>query len=568
MRATSSLQHGRAGGPRPASEPRLALFLWPILPADSSARVCSGPVTGDRCILAIDLGTSGPKVAITTMQGRVLGCASHPTELHLLPGGGAEQDPEDWWAAIRAATAKLHAQAVAAPTSVAAIAVTSQWAGTVPIDRDGTPLHRAIIWMDSRGAKYVGRVAGGMLRVEGYGVTKLARWIRRTGGAPSLVGKEPLSHILWLRHERPEIYRKAHKFLEPKDWLNHRLCGAIAATYDSIALHWVTDNRDPSRIDYDDELLRMATLDRAKLPPLLGATEVVGELTTRAAEDLGVPAGIPVVGGTPDVHSAAIGSGAVRDFQAHVYLGTSSWLSCHVPWKKTDLFNNMGSLPSALPGRYFLANEQETAGKCLEWLRDSVFFRDDALDPGAPPADAIARLDAIAAESEPGSRGVVFTPWLYGERCPRADHSLRAGFFNQSLTTTRADLVRAVLEGVAYNSRWLLGAVEKFAGRRMSPIRVIGGGARSDLWCQIYADVLDREIEQVVDPVQCNARGAALLAALGLRHTTVDEIPALVTVKHRFSPRREHRDVHDAGFATFLEIYRANKGIYARLNRH
>jgi xylulokinase len=526
-------------------------------------------VTGDdRCILAIDLGTSGPKVALTTMQGRVLGCASHPTELHLLPGGGAEQDPEDWWAAIRAATAKLHAQAVAPPDRVAAIAVTSQWAGTVAIDRDGTPLHRAIIWMDSRGAKYVRRVAGGLVRVEGYGVTKLARWVRRTGGAPSLAGKEPLSHILWLRHERPEVYRSAHKFLEPKDWLNLRLCGRIAATYDSIALHWVTDNRDPSRIDYDDELLGLCTLDRDKLPPLVGATDILGQLRGDAARDLGVPADIPVVGGTPDVQSAAIGSGAVRDFQAHVYLGTSSWLSCHVPWKKTDLFNNMASLPSALPGRYFLANEQETAGKCLEWLRDNVLCRDDALDPGAPPSDALARFDALAAESPAGSDGVIFTPWLYGERCPRADHSLRAAFYNQSLTTTRADLVRAVLEGVAYNNRWLLGAVEKFAGRRLDPIRVIGGGARSDLWCQIFADVLDREIEQVEDPVQCNARGAALLASLGLHHTTVDDIPKLVTIARRFSPRREHRDVYDAGFAAFLDIYRANRGIYARLHRH
>lgn len=524
-------------------------------------------MSDEHHILAIDLGTSGPKVALTTLQGRVLGCESHPTRLELLPGGGAEQDPDDWWAAIVAATAKLHALRLADPASVKAIAVTSQWAGTVAIDRDGKPLHPAIIWMDSRGAKYVARMAGGLVKVEGYGITKLAKWLRRTGGAPSLVGKEPLSHILWLRHERPEIYRKAYKFLEPKDWLNHRLCGEIAATYDSIALHWVTDNRDPSRIDYDDELLALATLERSKLPPLRGATEVIGHLRADSARDLGLSGEVQVVGGTPDVQSAAIGSGAVRDFQAHVYLGTSSWLSCHVPWKKTDLFNNMASLPSALPGRYFLANEQETAGKCLEWLRDNVLCRDDALSPGPPAADALRTFDALAADSPAGSDGLIFTPWLYGERCPKADHTLRAGFHNLSLRTTRADIVRAVLEGVAYNNRWLLGAVETFARRRLDPIRVIGGGARSDLWCQIFADVLDREIEQVEDPVQCNARGAALLAALGLHHTRVEDIPGLVTVAQRFSPRREHRDVYDAGFAAFLDIYRANRGIYARLNR-
>jgi xylulokinase len=525
-------------------------------------------LSSDGYILAIDLGTSGPKVAITTREGRVLGCETHPTRLELLDGGGAEQDPEDWWAAIVAATAKLHARGLAPAEAIEAIGVTSQWAGTVAVDADGKPLHRAIIWMDSRGAKYVRRLVGGPLRFEGYGIGKLAKWLRRTGGVPSLVGKEPLSHILWLRNERPEVYRRAHKFLEPKDYLNLRLCGETYATYDSIALHWSTDNRDITRIDYDDELLALASLPRNKLPDLTGATSVIGTLLPGAAEALGLSTKVKVVGGTPDVQSAAIGSGAVRDFQAHVYLGTSSWLTCHVPFKKTDLFNNMASLPSAIPGRYFIANEQETAGKCLEWLRDNVIYHRDALSPDGPPPDAIAKIVALAEDSPAGAHGVVFTPWLYGERCPEANHTVRSGFHNQSLRTTRPDLVRAVLEGVAYNSRWLLQAVDKFTGRTLDPIRVIGGGARSALWCQIYADVLGRTIEQVADPVQCNARGAALVAALGLGFTTVDEIPKLVTVARRYEPIAAHRGVYDERFATFRAIYRATKGIYAGLHRH
>ena len=171
--------------------------------------------------------------------------------------------------------------------------------------------------------------------------------------------------------------------------------------------------------------------------------------------------------GTPDVQSAAIGSGAVKDYEGHIYIGTSSWLTCHVPFKKTDILHNMASLPSALPGKYFVANATETAGACINWLRDNLLFPDDALRDGPAPSDFYARLNAVAAEAPPGSDKVIFTPWLIGERSPVADATLRGAFFNQSLSTTRAHLCRAVMEGVAYNSRWLLQYVEKFIGRRM-----------------------------------------------------------------------------------------------------
>ncbi len=518
-------------------------------------------------ILAIDLGTSGPKVALVTATGRVLGGETAPTALHLSAGGGAEQDPQDWWSAIVDATERLHARGLADPARVVAVGVTSQWAGTVPVDAEGNALGRAVIWMDSRGARYIDELVGGLVKVEGYAAHKLWTWIRRTGGAPSLVGKEPLSHILFLRHERPQDYERAAKLLEPKDYLVMRLTGRAMATYDSIALHWVTDNRDITQIDYDPALLKLAGLPRDKLPDLCGATDVVGPLQPEAARALGLSPEVVVVGGTPDVQSAAVGSGAVRDGQAHVYLGTSSWLTCHVPFKKTDLRNNMASLPSALPGRYFVANEQETAGACLTWLRDNLIHADDALATGPAPDDFFVRLDRAAAESSPGAGGTLFTPWLYGERCPIADHTVRASFINLSLTTTRADMLRAVLEGVALNSRWLLEALERFVGHRIDPIRVIGGGARSELWCQIYADVLDREIEQVEDPLQCNARGAALIASLGLGLITAAEIPDHVGVRARFAPRPEHHALHDRQFDEFRALYRRTRAIYARLHR-
>src|SRR3954471_6066884 len=348
-------------------------------------------------VLTIDLGTSGPKVALFTLAGKYVDGDFTPVELKLLPNDSAEQSPAEWWRGIVAASQRVMARGAVHPEDVIAVAVTSQWSGTVPIDRDGNPLHDAIIWMDARGAGDVKRAVGGALRVQGYEPRKLRNWIKLTGGAPALSGKDPIAHILWLQREHPDIARATWKYLEPKDWLNLKLTGKCAATYDSIVLHWITDNRDLAHIDYDPGLLHYFGVDRAQFPDLMPATAVLGPLQQQIARDLGVPAGIPVVGGTPDLQSAAIGSGAVRDFEGHLYVGTSSWLTCHVPFKKTDLFHGIASLPSPLPGKYYVADEQEVAGASLNWLRDNVIFPEDALRDTPAPDDFYVRLDAVAA---------------------------------------------------------------------------------------------------------------------------------------------------------------------------
>ena len=519
-----------------------------------------------ECILAVDLGTSGPKVALVTIEGEVLASEVESTELILSEGGGAEQDPDDWWRAIVTAARRITDRELVPRERIIAIGVTSQWAGTVPVDEAGNAIARAMIWLDSRGAKYVPEVAGGLIRIQGYGALKLERWIRKTGGIPSLAGKEPVAHILFLRHERPEIYAAAYKFMEPKDYLNLRLTGKFLATVDSIALHWVTDNRDINKIKYDDELLAQTTIPRQKLPDLTRSVDVIGTLNPTAAAELGLSEHTRVVGGTPDVPAAAVGSGAVGDFEGHLYVGTSSWLTCHVPFKKTDLFHNMASLPSALPGRYFIGNEQETAGACMTWLRDSVFCRDDVLAPGGAPEDVFDRFNRLAEEAPPGSDKLIFTPWLYGEHTPVADHNLRAAFSNVSLRTTRAHMVRAVMEGVAYNTRWLMGGVESFNRRPFDAIRFIGGGAKSELWCQIFADILDRPIDQVSDPLSANVRGAAFVAAVGLGKLAVEDIPSRVPIEKRYTPNPSNRPIYDELYRSFREIHKNNTSMYSRLN--
>lgn len=541
-------------------------------------------IGNSQYVLAIDLGTSGAKVALVSTHGKVVDYEFEKTQLLLLPDGGAEQRPDDWWEVIKKATQRLLDKRTIPVDDIVALSCTTQWSGTVAVDKDGRHLMNAIIWMDARGAPYVQRVTDGLIRIEGYGVWKLLKWIRLTGGIPGRAGKDSIAHILYIKHEFPEIYGETYKFLEPKDYLNLRLTGKFAASFDSIALHWLTDIRDISNVTYHNGLLRMATVEREKLPDLKRAVDILGPIKPQAASELGLNENVQVVMGTPDVQSAAIGSGAVRDYQGHLYIGTSSWLACHVPFKKTDVFHNIASLPSAIPERYLVANEQQTAGVCLDFLRDNILCHWDELvtETGLPAlfdplelnhtaksrSDDVYKLfDEIAARTPAGSGKVIFTPWLYGERTPVGDRAVRGGFHNLSLQTTREHLIRAVFEGVAYNTKWLLGYVEKFVKKRLDTINLIGGGAISNVWCQIYADVLDRTIKQVKDPILANVRGAAFLASVALGQLTFDDVSERVQIANTYEPSPANRAVYDELFEEFVNIYRRNRRMYTRLNR-
>lgn len=502
-------------------------------------------------LLAIDLGTGGPKVALVSREGEVLGSDFEPTPVLMLPGGGAEQRPGNWWGATTAASRRLLERDPARARTVRGVAVTGQWAGTVAVDERGEPLCDALIWLDARGAAHARRLAGGPLRVAGYDPRKLFRWLRLTGGAPSLSGRDALGHLLWLRAERPELYAAASCFLEPVDWMGLKLTGRAATSAVTATLHWVTDTRDVRRVRYDDDLVALAGLDRAKLPELLATNAVLGPLTEDARAALGLPEPVPVVAGTPDMMSAAVGSGAVADHAAHLYVGTSAWLACHVPYKRTDPLHSVASLPSAVPGRYLVSAEQETAGASVERLRDTLL-------PGSG-SQGFDELERLAAQAAPGSGGVVFTPWLNGERTPVDDHLVRGGLHNLSLDTTRAQVARAVFEGVALNARWMQLYVERFCRRRLEPIAFIGGGALSPLWGQIMADVLGRTVERAADPVNAGVRGAGLLGWLALDELTVEDLHGRAAIVARHEPRGEHRATYERLFAAFRVLYKASR---------
>jgi xylulokinase len=201
------------------------------------------------------------------------------------------------------------------------------------------------------------------------------------------------------------------------------------------------------------------------------------------------------------------------------------------------------------------------------FLRDKILYHRDALFDIEKPPGYFEALNEVARSAPPGSNGVIYTPWLYGERAPVEDPWIRAGFHNLSLQNNRADMVRAVFEGVALNARWVFGPVEKFCGRRLGPINTVGGGANSNLWCQILADVLNRTIRQVENPIQAVARGAALIASVGMGYISFSDTPQLVKFQASYEPDPANRELYDERFEIFVDLYRRNKSIYERLNR-
>lgn len=521
-----------------------------------------------RFIVTLDLGTSGPKVGLFSAKGEYIAHEIEFTNLNLLPGGGAEQDPDEWINTIKVALKRLMEKNKVDKEDILAVSCTTQWSGTVPVDEKGKHIHPAIIWMDSRGAKYVKKVMGGGIEVQGYNVFKALKWIKYTAGAPAQSGKDSIAHILFIKHEKPEIYNKAYKFLEASDYLQARLTGKINATYDSITLHWVTDNRDIKNVKYHDGLINTFGIDKGKLPDLIPTNSVLGYVAEDAAEEMGLSTKTLVIAGCGDLHSAAVGSGAVKDYEPHFYIGTSSWLVCHLPFKKTDMGHNMATLPSGLPGRYLLVNEQECAGVCIQFLRDKVLFRKDGFSPNGPPANFYDTLNELAAEAPAGSDGLIFIPHLYGERSPVEDHHARGAFFNLSLNHDRRHMIRAVMEGVALNGRWLLQYVEKNSKRKAEAVNLIGGGANSELWCQIIADVFNRPVRQMDNPVIANSQGAAYLAAHSLQNVTIEEISANAKYRKIFTPNPANTKLYDNIFKEFTEYYKRNKKAHHRLNTH
>jgi xylulokinase len=503
---------------------------------------------GDVC-LAVDLGTGGPKVGLVSLEGVVVAQELQTVSTIFGPDGSAVQDAREWWRLIQESARRLLAAHPEVAARVGAVAVTGQWASTVPVDANGEPTGPCVTWQDTRGGRQVRRRIGG--HFAGYGASHILRWVRTTGGAPSLSGADPIGHLLSFATEYPELVASTRWFLEPVDYLTMRFCGEASATHASMQAAWLTDNRRLDHYAYDPGLLGALGLSDEKLAPLRPIGSVIGTVTSTVVRDLGISPDTVVVTGLPDLQAAALGAGATSLYSTHLALSTTSWISCPVAAKKTDVNHSIATVPGLTNDSYLVANNQETGAKSLDWLRSVLAAN------GTPPA--YDDLTALAATAPPGAHGVRFTPWLAGERSPVENHDLRGGFTNLSVTSDAADMVRAVLEGVAANSRWLFGYVEKFCGRELSPVRLIGGGARSTLWCQIYADSLNRPVEQVPDPMFAQLRGMTALASVALGHQSLADVESRRATGRVFEPDPAGVEAMASVRSSLPELFRTSK---------
>ena len=521
----------------------------------------------DQYVLSIDLGTSGCKVGLVSTTGDIAAWAFRPVPLLVVDRMGVEQDPDLWWEAFLSAAREVIGSNAVARDSIVAVCSSTQGEGTIAVDCDGGVLMNAVTWLDMRGARHLKGQMRGMLKVAGYDAFKLQKWIRLCGGAPALSGKDPAGHMLLIRNAFPEIYEKTYRFLNVLDFLNLRLTGRFCATQDSILTSWVTDNRDVNEIRYDDGLIAASGIDRAKFPELVRCTDVIGTLLAPVAEALGLPPETPVVAGAIDNSAAAIGAGTVADYDAHLYLGSSSWIAAHVPFKKTNVFSQIGSVPCPVRSKYLMMAMQSSGASNIAFLKDRIVFHDDGLIDTEPTADVYRVLDEIAARTPAGAGGMMYLPWLFGERCPVDDPALRAGIFNMSIEHNRETLVRAVFEGVALNTKWMVRPVNRFLGRKLEAMTIIGGGAMSNSWCQIFADALDVRIRQPHEPMKANARGAAFIGAAGLGLIRLEDAAQYVTIERVYEPDPAATRLYDERFGVFTELHRRLAPLYKRLNR-
>ncbi len=501
-------------------------------------------------VLAIDLGSGGPKVGYATVDGHVLWWEYHRGDTI---GGAAAQDPNEWWDVIIGYARNGLREAQIDPNRVVGISVTGQWSSTVPVDETGRPVSDCLMWCDTHGATHAQKRFGGP--VAGYNPAVLATWLRRSGGVPKPTGADPISHMLHLSNDRPDLAGKSRWFLEPVDQLTMRFTGVASASPMSMTGAWLTDNRDLSRIDYDPVLVERAGIDPSKLPPLVQSGSVVGMILPDVARAIGIPESVKVITGAPDLQNAAVASGCVEPLQAHMGMGTSAWVSCPVTFKKTNVITQIASVPGIGDGNYLIANNQDNAGRALEWYRQAVC-----------PDMSYRDLEAEAASSPAGANSVIFTPWLNGERSPVDDRYARGGFHNLSLDATRADMTRAVLEGVAMNMKWLLQSAERFAGAKFDTIRLMGGCAQIDLWCQILADVCDRRLERIEQPLVAGLRGAAIYFGLVEGSISRADVHGLIPIDTVFTPNPDHRAIYDRLFAHFPGLHSRNKRMFQALN--
>jgi xylulokinase len=517
----------------------------------------------EKYILSYDLGTTGNKAVLFDLNLNVISHIKESYPLYCPQQGCAEQNAEDYWDSVVKATHKLIQNANISNNNIIALSFDCQMNCTVPIDNNGTPLMNCINWLDTRAVSITHKFTKGFPKISGFGFKNLLMFIKITGGAPGVNGKDPISHILWIKENKPDIYEKTYKFLSVKDFVIYRCIQNAVTSRDLGNTSWMMDS-NPGNFIWSDKILDKFEIDKNKLPEIKKSTEIAGQLTSKAAELLNLKSGIPILVGSGDLTSAAIGSGAIKDNQTITCIGTADWVASHTSKRLKDLVHYTGSICSS-QDNYLCISKQETGAACLDWILEQMFkeekekFKDNL-------SEFYKSIDSNVEKSNIGANNLIFTPWLFGERSPINDPKVRGGFYNLSLVHTRNDLLRSIYEGVAYNIKWALKIVEKLVGKN-NQVNLIGGGAKSDIWCQILADILDRTIVQMQEPDLAAAKGSAIVAliGLGILKDFSEAIP-LLKIKKEFKPSSENKKIYTKLFNEYLKIYNRNKKMFKNLN--
>ena len=520
----------------------------------------------EKYIISHDMGTSSDKAILITIYGDIIDSAKQTYPIYHPQPGYAEQDPYDWWNAVCHTTKSVLKKSKVKPENIVGMTFSSQMQNLIPISREGKPLMRSMTWLDGRSADTMREQLWTSPRILGYNIFHLLKFLIITGGCPGHTGKDQVGKILWLQDKQPSIFAQTHKFLDAKDFIIYQLTGNMVTSVDLAVVWWLLDTRK-NRNQWHPKLCRLAKVNIDQLAEVKESASIVGEITTKAAEQTGLLPGTPIINGAGDLSAAALGSGAIDDGELHISLGTSGWVAGHFNKRKIDIPHYTGCIGSTYPQKYYLGMaHQETAGICLEWLKDKVLYHEEQLREERKVPEIYQVLDQLAEQAGPGAEGLIFTPWMYGERSPLDDDFVRAGLFNIGLNHSREHIIRAVFEGIAFNTRWAMETLENLYSK-VDKLNIIGGGAKSEIWCQIMADITNRKINRVKDPQQAPARGIALLASMTLGYIkSYHDIKNYIKIDRSFHPNPDHRDLYDRLFKEFKNVYKQNKKWYRRMN--
>ena len=508
-------------------------------------------------VLAIDLGTTGVKVAVVDPDGAVLASAGEVLPLLFTADGGAEQDPAGWWDAIGRCSRRAISESPLRRNDITLVAVTTQYASTVVVAADGMPLHNTVMWMDQRGRRH---------NTVKRDPASAATWLEIHGMVPS--GNDDTGHVAFIRAEHPGVYAAAYAFVEPMDYIAGRMTGTVTATHSTMFPMFACDNRVWGVTEYSDVLLDLSGMEIDKLPPLVPMGETRGLLTAAAAEHLGVSVAALLADATIDSVTSAVGTGAIEAERCGLIIGTTSVMVTHLASKRHDLAHGLSTAPSPLTDRFFLVAENGIGGKALDVFVNNVVYPIDGLGIAAPD-DAYERVTAAAADVPPGANGVIFQPWLVGSMAPGHQRHVRGGFTNLGLTSNRADMARAVFEGVALNAAWLLPHFSALAERHYDEVVIGGGGAGVGLWGQIMADCFGVRVRRLTDSRTTNARGAALLALAQVGHIDIGDVPQMLTTAETHEPDAAAHACYAERLGAFIDFHDRTAPVYQAMHsRH